>query len=226
MQKTQIGDYLDRKPQQYLKYLLLLSLFFTWASCGQKPESCFGYTQKGRPKNSALLTGIPISFTNCTPEGKSFTWNFGDGNTNTDKNPEHIYNEPGSYIVTLKVRNQGKRSSTSQVLTLFLPALEDSVSGKWTLSKLSQVNIYENNTRDTLNPNYTPTLWYIDRNGSIHIDGFPDTFYGIWRIQNRNLIISDKLYLIKEVTNESLKLKYTELIHTNTMELYFTFIKQ
>ena len=32
-----------------------------------------------------------------------WSWNFGDGNTSTDQNPAHIFNEPGEYTITLSV---------------------------------------------------------------------------------------------------------------------------
>lgn len=36
----------------------------------------------------------------------SYHWNFGDGNTSTQKNPVHQYSQPGSYMVELTVTNQ------------------------------------------------------------------------------------------------------------------------
>ena len=35
----------------------------------------------------------------------SWDWNFGDGNTSTEQDPEHIYEEPGFYTVSLTVSN-------------------------------------------------------------------------------------------------------------------------
>jgi PKD repeat protein len=35
----------------------------------------------------------------------SWSWDFGDGGTSTDQNPAHIYNNPGTYAVTLTVQN-------------------------------------------------------------------------------------------------------------------------
>ncbi len=32
-----------------------------------------------------------------------YNWNFGDGNTSTDKNPVHVYNHPGVYNVSLEI---------------------------------------------------------------------------------------------------------------------------
>lgn len=44
----------------------------------------------------------PATFTNESIRYQSIFWNFGDGSTSTDVNPNHIYTTPGDYIVTLK----------------------------------------------------------------------------------------------------------------------------
>lgn len=36
---------------------------------------------------------------------KSYSWDFGDGSTSSDQNPDHIYSEPGYYKVTLTIEN-------------------------------------------------------------------------------------------------------------------------
>ena len=41
----------------------------------------------------------------------SRTWNFGDGTTNTLKNPQHTYFKPGTYTVSLKVNGPGGENS-------------------------------------------------------------------------------------------------------------------
>lgn len=38
---------------------------------------------------------------------ESWSWDFGDGNTSTEQNPIHTYNEPGSYTVSLTATNTG-----------------------------------------------------------------------------------------------------------------------
>jgi len=48
-------------------------------------------------------------------------WHFGDGETSTEQNPSHIYNTPGTYIVTLSVEGPG--GTDSEVKTDYIEVL-------------------------------------------------------------------------------------------------------
>jgi len=53
------------------------------------------------------FTGTPITFTpttSTTPGTLSYLWNFGDGQTSTERAPAHIYTEPGNYQVRLTTK--------------------------------------------------------------------------------------------------------------------------
>jgi gliding motility-associated-like protein len=69
---------------------------------GQKPSSAFSAT----PTNTCAAT--PIAFTdNSTGNITSWLWNFGDGITDTARNPIHFYNDTGYFQVRLIVSNNG-----------------------------------------------------------------------------------------------------------------------
>jgi gliding motility-associated-like protein len=63
----------------------------------------------------------------------SSVWNFGDGATSTIKDPSHIYNSPGTYIVRLTVttQNQCVSSSSDTIRVYQTPVL--SIAGKDTI---------------------------------------------------------------------------------------------
>lgn len=57
------------------------------------------------PDFSVSYSGLVATFTNLTTDvgvtTLSYLWDFGDGNTSTDENPEHTYSAAGEYSVTL-----------------------------------------------------------------------------------------------------------------------------
>ncbi len=55
----------------------------------------------------------PIKFINGSTNASSYTWDFGDGGTSTDINPEYTYEEPGDYIVTLTAITDDEQSEVA-----------------------------------------------------------------------------------------------------------------
>ena len=65
--------------------------------------------------------GKQVAFNALTHGATSWTWDFGDGQTSTEKNPVHVYEEGGYYVATLTA-SDGKSSVTKEVsLALDLP---------------------------------------------------------------------------------------------------------
>lgn len=75
-----------------------------------------------------------ISFTDASKDNgnpiTSWEWDFGDGNTSIDQNPKHIFMNPGSYNVVLKVRNSTSCNAKeyTQVLVIRASPVADFVS--------------------------------------------------------------------------------------------------
>jgi gliding motility-associated-like protein len=59
------------------------------------PEAAFDFTQVGD------CTPTEVSFTNQSTVANSYTWNFQDGNTSMQVNPQHLYTEGGNFNVQL-----------------------------------------------------------------------------------------------------------------------------
>lgn len=80
------------------------------------PSSAFHYT--------GVCAGSVTMFTDMstTPQGSiiAWEWQFGDGNTSTQQNPEHIYAAGGNYWVSLTVENSlGCTSSIQQNVNIY-----------------------------------------------------------------------------------------------------------
>ncbi len=69
---------------------------------GQKPKAAFTAT----PTNTCAST--PVAFTDASSGNiDGWLWNFGDGITDTTRNPAHFYNDTGYFHVRLIVNNNG-----------------------------------------------------------------------------------------------------------------------
>ena len=57
-----------------------------------------------------------VQFTDSSIGADSVSWDFGDGNTSTERNPLHGYTENGEYVVTLTAINEFGQSSQNQTI--------------------------------------------------------------------------------------------------------------
>ena len=64
-----------------------------------------------------IIDELEVSFTDQSPDGNSWFWEFGDGATSTEQNPTHSYAVPGSYTVTLTVDEGCSVSEEIQLIT-------------------------------------------------------------------------------------------------------------
>ncbi|MEM9176462.1 MAG: PKD domain-containing protein [Myxococcota bacterium] len=67
---------------------------------------------------TGIAPGASVSFTNgSVGDFVSILWDFGDGTTSTEENPDHTYTAAGTYTVTLTLTtSNGTSSTTSQVM--------------------------------------------------------------------------------------------------------------
>lgn len=57
-----------------------------------------------------------LTFTNKSIEATSYEWDFGNGETSTEKDPAVVYNEPGAYTVSLKATGNTVNTRTEDIL--------------------------------------------------------------------------------------------------------------
>lgn len=83
------------------------------------PVSAFSYE----------VIGDIVDFSNQSQNANSYNWNFGDGESSTDPNPLHVYQQDGTYDVTLIVTGPcGTDTFTSTVVVSTLPTAGFSAS--------------------------------------------------------------------------------------------------
>jgi len=73
------------------------------------------------PETSEI--GQSISFTDQSDDPEraslSYFWDFGDGSTSNERNPNHSYEKSGSYVVTLSVTDdEGATGTTSKIINI------------------------------------------------------------------------------------------------------------
>jgi PKD repeat protein len=75
--------------------------------------------------------GQTVQFSDkSTGEVKSRQWDFGDGGSSTEQNPSHIYDQKGSYNVTLSVTNGGGNSQASMAINVLEPCKSEFTASK------------------------------------------------------------------------------------------------
>lgn len=63
-----------------------------------------------------LCAGQPVNFQNTSQNANSYQWDFGDGNSTTDANPQHIYDSPGTYTIVLVANNPFACNTTDSTI--------------------------------------------------------------------------------------------------------------
>lgn len=66
------------------------------------------------------LSGLPVEFTDeSIRQPTSWSWEFGDGATSSERNPSHTYLEPGDYQVTLTAANNADSDSITRIVPIY-----------------------------------------------------------------------------------------------------------
>lgn len=95
-----------------------------------RPDAGFTYVNNNNP-----VPHGEIQFTNITTDAISYIWDFGDGNTSTEKTPTHKYDTYGNVLVKLIAKNAIGCSDTTSTLILV-----DFYKGLWVPTALTPDN--------------------------------------------------------------------------------------
>ncbi len=83
-------------------------------------------------------------FANSSVDGASYLWNFGDGTTSTEMNPEHIYQSTGTYSVSLEVTNACGTDNLSEQINIIVTSINEAGIEK-------HFSVFPNPVSDVLN---------------------------------------------------------------------------
>lgn len=83
----------------------------------------------GGPYTGVVGQVITLSANASTGQNLSFTWNFGDGTGATGPVVQHVYAVPGSYVVTVTVRDPLNQSSSAQTTAVIGSGFANFVTG-------------------------------------------------------------------------------------------------
>lgn len=115
--------------------------------------------------------GVPltVNYTDqSTNSPTSWLWDFGDGNSSTDQNPMHVYNNMGMYDVSLTVTNDdGSDTETKTNFINVTDVFTDSRDGQtYNIVTIGDQNWFAEN----LNYEATDSWWYKDdeANGNVY----------------------------------------------------------
>ncbi len=106
-----------------IQNLLIFALIIGFTSCQKDeendpnaPEACF--TVSGE----MFATGTTEFSSDCSVNAAEYAWDFGDGATSDDANPDHSYSEAGTYTVELTVTNDaGDTDAFTMEITIEAP---------------------------------------------------------------------------------------------------------
>jgi PKD repeat protein len=82
----------------------------------------------GSPVTGDALLNVSF-FDSSSNNPVSWSWTFGDGGTSTLQNPSHVYENPGTYTVSLTATNAGGPSTTTKTNYITVTSLPLRISG-------------------------------------------------------------------------------------------------
>lgn len=92
-------------------------------------EHCETVSVSGLPTaafNYEVSNGV-LTFTDSSSDATSWSWNFGDGTTSTDQNPEHTFAADGEYEVCLSAGNTIGENEHCETIAVSIVGLNDAV---------------------------------------------------------------------------------------------------
>jgi len=151
-----------------------------------------------------VVDGRTVTFTNNSNDAVSYSWDFGDGNTSTEENPVHTYDDDGSYVVVLEGTSaDGESKEVTKTITIDTTTLTEAPPTP-TEPEENVISIYSHTYTDitgvNLNPNWgqATVTTEVDVEGEMVLRMAGLNYQGIaWEDNAQN--VSGKTYLHVDV---------------------------
>lgn len=130
-----------------------------------------------------VCAGRPVNFSSASCNAGTFMWNFGDGETSDEENPQHTYDTPGFYTVTLMIEGQSQCGDVTDAVSrqievvnppdaVFLVSDDDLVACRGTEITLTNQSNDDTNIQWDIRPgsNGGSNWMFIDTNMTVNTD--------------------------------------------------------
>ncbi len=98
-----------------------MNRFLLWLSLALFLQSCASNTALFRLANQQVKLPAKASFTSGPVDFDRYEWDFGDGSSSSERNPQHLYTRSGIYHVTLKTFKGNKMKTDQQKIEVLPP---------------------------------------------------------------------------------------------------------
>jgi len=145
---------------------------------------------------------LDYTFNNTSVNGASYLWDFGDGNTSTETNPTHTYDNEGSYLVSLTVYQNGncfsEHTEWVNILTTGIETFNEEETNVWIKDHSLSINSNSSNFHTYLVKNSLGQV--------LAQDGFnSNTKVNLSKISSQVLFVT----LLSDTDSQTIKVIYT-----------------
>lgn len=126
-------------------------------------------------KDFVCARGDRVNFTNTStgPGTLTYRWTFGDGTTSTQRTPQKVYNQSGTYEARLRVTSSEGCSKQSDPMTIHVDNFVTSFSEPTLLCEQDFLTL-----ENTSKPQPTETIWTIGNDDPVSLPGnFPIGYF-------------------------------------------------
>ncbi|KIC94090.1 hypothetical protein OI18_13895 [Flavihumibacter solisilvae] len=132
-----------------------------------------------------LTDAVRLSNTSSGPGTLTYSWDMGDGNTVTDKDPSYVYSKKGNYQVKLTTKNADGCVSTSQPTTISVANFTTDFTLPATICNNNTIRITNKSSPE---PQYSN--WMADDGSSTYSYGGSDANFTFYQTGARKLTLT------------------------------------